>query len=51
MITAGKEFGPGVAEKVGDDNDERSLNGNIGWFELVDQTAVVLTERKSQHTS
>lgn len=51
MITAGKEFGPGVAEKVGDDNDERSLNGNIGRFELIDQTVAILTERKIQHTS
>lgn len=45
MITAGEELGPGVAEKIGDDDDERSLNGNIGRFELKGQTVFMSTDR------
>lgn len=34
VVAAGEELGPGVTEEVGDDDDEGSLNGNVGRFEL-----------------
>lgn len=34
VVTAGKELGPGVTEEVGEDDDEGSLDGNVGRFEL-----------------
>jgi hypothetical protein len=38
--------GPGIAEKVSNENDERSLDGDKSWFELDgDQLAMPLLDR------
>jgi len=35
FLTARKKFSPGIANKVGDEDYESSLDGNQGRFELV----------------
>jgi hypothetical protein len=34
LVSAGKELGPGSANKVRNENNESSLDGNCGGFEL-----------------
>jgi hypothetical protein len=49
-VTAGEKFGPSIADKVSNEDDKGTLDGDLGWFELLKismwsyQTHVLMTD-------